>query len=475
MTGGQDPSRQSRGQDASRQDAYRNHAPEEARRDDPRRDDASGQSGPQGHGDLRVAVRHQRRGEFHLAAEFTVPSGHTAAVMGPSGAGKSTLLALIAGQLRLDDGEISIGGRVLSSSSGRQHVRPADRGVVLLGQDPLLFPHLSVRENIAFGPRSKGVPAAVARADAEEWLERIGLEGMATRLPSELSGGQQQRVAVARALATHPGVLLLDEPLTSLDPITASEVRTVLQTQLAASDATTILVTHDALDATVLADLMLVIERGALTHEGRVRDVLAAPRTAYAANIAGVNRVHGYRAGATWSYHGVTLDAAGGLDAVGDTAYPMAESGQESAQDSGDESGQESGKEPGHESGQESRPESAQESGQAIALIRPADIRLLPADRAQSGDLMPRSESVAPGSDAMFEHPEAEATAPESSARTWRTRIARLEQTPAGARVFLEDPEIAVDVSLEEWVGQQFSPGTLVHAMVLRWRILPPG
>ncbi|HAN24259.1 MAG TPA: ABC transporter ATP-binding protein, partial [Microbacterium ginsengisoli] len=156
--------------------------------------------------DARVVVR---RDGFALDAALAVAPGETIAVMGPSGAGKSTLLGALAGLVPLDDGRIAVGGRELSTPA--RTVPPARRRMVLLSQDPHLFPHLSALDNVAFGPRARGVPRSVARARAQDWLDRLGVGAAASRRPDALSGGQRQRVALARAIVTEPDVLLLDE------------------------------------------------------------------------------------------------------------------------------------------------------------------------------------------------------------------------------------------------------------------------
>jgi len=241
-------------------------------------------------GRLTARVRVQRPG-LTVAAELVAEPGEIVAVMGPSGAGKSTVLEAIAGLVRLDAGSIRVDGDEVASP--RHRVAPQRRGIVLLRQDPGLFPHLSTRENVAFGLRSRGAPARGSRLVADEWLERVGLAGVGGQHPRELSGGQQQRVALARALAARPRVILLDEPFTALDPATAASLRTMLGEQLRAARTTAVLVSHDALDAAVVADRLVVLEAGAVTQSGSVRDVLRTPATAFGAAIAGVNRVVG--------------------------------------------------------------------------------------------------------------------------------------------------------------------------------------
>ncbi|WP_091229343.1 sulfate/molybdate ABC transporter ATP-binding protein [Microbacterium sp. 3J1] len=249
------------------------------------------------------------REHFAVDVALQVPTGSTVAIMGPSGAGKSTLLHALAGLEPLVDGEIAVEGRIVDRvASPRVRTPPMHRGIVLLGQKPRLFPHLSVRENVAFGPRAGRAEARAARRGADDWLERVGLPGVGDRMPHELSGGEQQRVAVARALAASPRVVLLDEPLVALDPETAGDIRRMLRDQLAST--TTIAVTHDAADAVALAEDLVVIEAGRVTQEGAVREVLAAPASAFVASIAGVNRLLGVAGGGLWRDGDVALTSA---------------------------------------------------------------------------------------------------------------------------------------------------------------------
>lgn len=247
---------------------------------------------------LRAHVVVQRP-RFRVDVEIDADAGETVAVMGPSGAGKSTLLGALAGLVPLDGGEIAVAGRTVERAAvPRVRTPPMQRGVVLLGQDPRLFPHLSARENVAFGPRAKGMPAAQARAEADAWLERVGLAGTGARMPRELSGGEQQRVAIARALSASPRVVLLDEPLVALDPVTASAIRGMLREQLAGT--TTVAVTHDAGDAVALAERLFVIEAGGVVQGGGVREVLRAPASAFVASVADMNRLPGVSARGGW-------------------------------------------------------------------------------------------------------------------------------------------------------------------------------
>lgn len=265
--------------------------------------------------EARVVVR---RGGFVLDASLHARGGEVVALMGPSGAGKSTLLGVLAGLTAFDEGEVRLDGRTLDDGP-RRRTAPSERGVVLLGQDPRLFPHLTALENVAFGLRVRGATRAAAADGAAEWLRRVGLQDHGGRRPARLSGGQQQRVALARALATAPAAILLDEPLTSLDTETAADVRALLHRQLAATRTTALVATHDAVDAVALASHLVVLEDGRVTQSGPVRDVLASPATRFAAAVAGLNRVVGRRDAAAWRAGGLVL-AASTLQTAGDAA-----------------------------------------------------------------------------------------------------------------------------------------------------------
>ncbi|MDH2414950.1 ATP-binding cassette domain-containing protein [Nocardioides sp. CER19] len=220
-----------------------------------------------------------------VAVRLRVAEGETVALLGPNGAGKSTVLGVIAGLVTPTTGQVSLAGRDLAG------VPPHRREVALLAQEPLLFPHLTALENVAFGPRSHGVGRQEARALAREWLDRVGVGDLGSRRPRQLSGGQAQRVAVARALAARPRLLLLDEPMAALDVDVAPALRHLLRTVLA--DRTAVVVTHDALDALLLADRVVVVEGGRVVEEGPTADVLRRPRSNFAARIAGLNLVAG--------------------------------------------------------------------------------------------------------------------------------------------------------------------------------------
>ncbi|WP_270259950.1 ABC transporter permease [Kocuria marina] len=208
---------------------------------------------------LMVRVEHDRR---RVAAEFTVEPGTTAALIGANGAGKSTVFHVIAGLLAPDRGEIRVGDESVlrAGGAGRDVWVPAHRrGVALMAQEPLLFPHLSVLDNVAFAPRASGAGKATARRRALAWLREVDAQEFAQRMPDELSGGQAQRVAIARVLAAGPRVILLDEPLSALDVTARPRMREVLQRVLAGRTA--MIVTHDPQDVAELADRVVRLER----------------------------------------------------------------------------------------------------------------------------------------------------------------------------------------------------------------------
>jgi molybdate transport system ATP-binding protein len=172
-------------------------------------------------------------------------------------------------------------------------VAPESRGLGVVFQNYRLFPHLSVRDNVAFGLRCSGATRATARAAAQQWLDRLGIEDLAGRRPAQLSGGQAQRVALARALATGPDLLLLDEPLAALDARTRVTVRAELARHLAEFAGGTVLVTHDPLDAMTIADRIVIVEDGAITQQGTPAEVARRPATQYVARLVGLNLYRG--------------------------------------------------------------------------------------------------------------------------------------------------------------------------------------
>ena len=239
-----------------------------------------------------VAVR-ALVGQRNVDVDFEVAAGEVVALVGANGSGKSTVLHVIAGLLRPDSGSVRSGSRVLTDTASHVHVPAHARRIGLLLQDALLFPHLSVVDNVAFGPRSRRRGRVAARQAAREWLAQVDAADLADRAPGELSGGQAQRVAIARALAADPDVLLLDEPLAGLDVAAAAGVRTVLRSVLARDRRAAVLVTHDLVDVLTLAHRVLVMDDGRIVEADHAARVVAAPRSAFAARIAGVNLVNG--------------------------------------------------------------------------------------------------------------------------------------------------------------------------------------
>ena len=219
---------------------------------------------------------------------LTAAPGDVVALLGPNGAGKTTALRALAGLTPL-----SAGGHLRLDGADLDRTPPESRPVGVVFQDYLLFPHLTALDNVAFGPRCQGVPKAEARAQAAAWLDRMGLADHAGAKPRRLSGGQAQRVALARALATHPRLLLLDEPLAALDARTRLDVRAQLRRHLADFEAVAVLVTHDPLDAMVLADRLVVIEDGRVVQDGTPSDIARHPRTDYIAQLVGLNLYRG--------------------------------------------------------------------------------------------------------------------------------------------------------------------------------------
>jgi molybdate transport system ATP-binding protein len=252
-----------------------------------------------------------RRGDFALDVSVAAAPGEVVAVLGPNGAGKSTLLRAIAGLLPLDTGSVRIGDEVLDDPAAGVFRQPQERNLGVVFQDHRLFPHLRVLDNVAFGARSRGVPRAAAREQARTWLERLGLAELARRYPRQLSGGQSQRVALGRALACRPRALLLDEPLAALDVQTRAEIQGELRAHLGAFAGPTVLVTHDPIEALLLAGRIVVLERGTVAQIGTPAEITTRPLTPYVARLVGMNLYAG-----TASGDEVALDGGGSLVAA---------------------------------------------------------------------------------------------------------------------------------------------------------------
>jgi molybdate transport system ATP-binding protein len=255
------------------------------------------------HADLAIT----RDSGFRLQVDLTIEAGDVVALLGPNGAGKTTALRALAGLLPLTHGHIRLDENIWDQPPGL--FVPAERrpiGVVF--QDYLLFNHLSALDNVAFGLRARGTDRVRARTQARHWLDKVGLIDQVNTRPRALSGGQAQRVALARALATDPDLLLLDEPLAALDASTRVHIRSELGSHLREYPGHTLLVTHDPLDAMVLADHLVIVEDGVIVQTGPPGHVARQPRTDYVAHLVGLNLYRGMASGTT-----VVVDDGGRL------------------------------------------------------------------------------------------------------------------------------------------------------------------
>ncbi|SJM71009.1 sulfate/molybdate ABC transporter ATP-binding protein [Gulosibacter sp. 10] len=313
-----------------------------------------------------------RRGGFALDVELALGAGERLAVIGPNGSGKSTLLAGIAGLAELSpESTLELGGRALRGT------RIEDRGIGFLAQDGLLFPHLRVLDNVAFGPRSAGARRPDARACALELLREVQAEHLADARPATLSGGERQRVALARALATDPGLLVLDEPFAALDVDATVQVRELIAAQVEARGLSLLLVTHDLVDALRLAERALVLERGRVVESLGTRDLARAPAGRFAASFAGLARLTGtIEAGCFATGTGVRIPLRGaGGDGVGPGPGSGAESGSAAEPGTGSEAGLGHGVDSGPRRGPVAEP-GLEPGDAALLLVRPDEVRL---------------------------------------------------------------------------------------------------
>ncbi len=232
-------------------------------------------------------------GTLDLQVDLEVQPGELLALLGPNGAGKSTVLRCLAGLAPIDTGAIAIDGVVVDDPTTDTLIEPEERPIGFVFQNYLLFDHMSVLENVAYGLRARKTPKAEARRAAREWLDRVGLGDYAGQRPRTLSGGQAQRTALARALATNPRLLLLDEPLAALDAGTRGAVRRDLRRYLETFDGMRLMVTHDPVDAYALADRVAILDAGRIVQVGTLAEVTAHPRSRYVADLVGVNLVAG--------------------------------------------------------------------------------------------------------------------------------------------------------------------------------------
>jgi len=224
-----------------------------------------------------------RRGGMTVAATFATGDRETLAILGPNGAGKTTIVETIAGLVPTAD------ARILLDDEPIHDLPPERRPIGIAFQDGVLFPHLSVLENVAFPVRARGARTRAARTHGLELLDRLapGIDPGAN--PGTLSGGERQRVALARALAGTPRVLILDEPLSAVDVSARADLRALLRRTLRDFDGPRLLVTHDPIEAMTLADRLVILEDGRVSQTGTPQDIREAPRTRYAADLVGMN------------------------------------------------------------------------------------------------------------------------------------------------------------------------------------------
>jgi molybdate transport system ATP-binding protein len=240
-------------------------------------------------GDELVMSGTVQRGTFTLEADLVAAPGQVLAVLGPNGAGKTTLLRALSGLDALTTGSIHLGGMTFDDAATDTFMPTERRPVGLVFQDYRLFPHLDVRDNVAYPYRVQGADRRQARAAADTWLERLDLSALAGRRPHQISGGQAQRVALARALAANPRLLLLDEPLSALDARTRLDVRTQLRSHIDQFTGPVLIITHDPLEAMIMADHLMVIENGRVVQQGSPAQVARQPATQYVARLVGLN------------------------------------------------------------------------------------------------------------------------------------------------------------------------------------------
>lgn len=232
--------------------------------------------------DLHVAFELPQR---DVVVDLKVEAGRTTALIGPNGSGKSTVCSVVAGLLDAENGQVVLGGRVLDGPGG--FVRSGRRQVALLSQDPGVFTHMSVLGNVVFALRCQGESRAEATRRARAELAAVGADHLTSRPGGALSGGQAARVALARALATGPRLLILDEPMAALDVTARQEMRRLVARRCAEEGLTLLLVTHDVLDLTALAEDVVVLDRGRVVEQGPTARVLSAPRSDFVARLTG--------------------------------------------------------------------------------------------------------------------------------------------------------------------------------------------
>jgi putative spermidine/putrescine transport system ATP-binding protein len=265
--------------------------------------------------DLELASVTKRYGDTTAveSIDLKIKAGTYCCLLGPSGCGKSSTLRMIAGHESVSDGDIVLGHEIVNE------LPPAKRGTAMMFQSYALFPHLSVRDNVAFSLKMKGVPKVDRSIKATDALKLVDMEHLAERLPSQLSGGQQQRVALARALVTDPQILLLDEPLSALDPFLKIKVRAELKRFQRELGISFIHVTHSQEEAMALADLIIIMNAGRIEQQGSPRDIFNAPATEFVARFIGGHNVipaEGRKISVRADRISVSSPGDGGTDAV---------------------------------------------------------------------------------------------------------------------------------------------------------------
>lgn len=241
---------------------------------------------------ISVSLSKQLR-DFSLHVDFELATGQCLALVGPTGCGKTTTLRLLAGLLQPDTGQITIDGETLLDTEAGLSVPTQRRRVGVMFQDYALFPHLTVLGNVMYGAQARGASRRQAEERARETLQRTRLGGLESLYPRQLSGGQQQRVALARALASGARILLMDEPMSALDPMTRRQVRGEVLQVIHDLNLQTVVVTHDVADALTLGDQIGVMQEGTIVQLGSRHQLLAQPSTPFVAEFLGVNLLQG--------------------------------------------------------------------------------------------------------------------------------------------------------------------------------------